>query len=153
QEGMANDGRIVVAGIYTGSSKKSQFGVVRYNPDGSLDKSFGGSGEVAGPGSWALDVLVQRDGKVLAAGDSNGDFALSRDNEDGSMDSKFGGRGVVLTKIASNSFDRVYAIALQADGKIVAVGGTTPPNSSSREMALVRYNANGTPDTTFGKGG
>jgi uncharacterized delta-60 repeat protein len=153
QEGTANDGKIVVAGIYTGPSKKSQFGVVRYNLDGSLDKSFGGSGEVAGPGSWALDVLVQPDGKVVAAGDSNGDFAVARYNADGSLDKTFGNSGVALTNIASNSFDRIYAIALQTDGKIVAVGGTTPPNSSSREMALVRYNANGTLDTTFGKGG
>jgi uncharacterized delta-60 repeat protein len=60
---------------------------------------------------------------------------------------------VALTPIGSNTFDRIYAIALQPDGKIVAVGGSTPSNSSSREVALVRYNANGTLDATFGDKG
>jgi len=157
QEGTANDGKIVVGGLYFGSGKSLnyQFAVVRYNLDGSLDKSFGGSGEVVGPTSnaGAQDVAVQPDGKVLAAGESKGDFAVVRYNADGSLDRKFGTNGVALTGISSNSYDKIYAIALQTDGKIVAVGGTTPANTSSREVALARYNANGTLDTTFGKGG
>jgi len=157
KEGTANDGKIVVGGLYEGQGRslKTQFAVVRYNLDGSLDKSFGGSGEIAGPTSYggAQDVLVQPDGKVLAAGESNGDFAIVRYNADGSLDKTFGTRGVALTNIASNSFDRIYAIALDKDNNIVAVGGTTPPNSSTREVALVRYTHNGTLDTTFGKGG
>ena len=154
REGTANDGKIVAAGFAVGPGRNSyQFALVRYNLDGSLDKSFGGKGEVTGPtasGAGAFDVVVQPDGKVVAAGESNGDFALVRYNPDGTLDSKFGSRGVARTGITSKSFDRVYAIALQADGKIVAVGGTNPANSSSREVAVARYNADGTLDTTFG---
>ena len=156
QAGTANDGKIVVGGEFAGSNHKLQFAVVRYNLDGSLDTSFGGTGEVTGPAtdSWgAQGLVVQRDGKVLAAGESNGDFALVRYNADGSLDKSFGTRGVAKTAIGANSFDLIFAIALQPDGKIVAVGGTTLANSSSREIVLARYNANGTLDATFGKGG
>ena len=155
QEGTANDGKIVVGGEYIGPNRKPQFGVVRYNLDGSLDNSFGGDGEVTGPATvaGALSVVVQPDGKIVAAGDSNGDFAVVRYNADGSLDTKFGNRGVTTTAIASKNFDRIYAIALQPDGKIVAAGTTTPPNSSSREIVLARYTAGGTLDTSFGKGG
>jgi uncharacterized delta-60 repeat protein len=156
QEGTANDGKIVVGGAYIGTNTKYQFGVVRYNLDGSLDKSFGGSGEVTTPGSGAFGAIglaIQPDGKVVAAGDSNGDFAVVRYNVDGSLDKTFGNRGVAKTAIVSGNFDRIYAIALQPDGKIVAVGGTSPSNNSGREVVLARYNANGTLDTSFGKGG
>jgi len=152
-----NDGKIVVAGYYGESNLKGRFGVARYNPDGSLDTSFGGGGEVtyaANTASGALDVVVQPDGKVLAAGDSSGHFVVVRFNHDGSLDNTFGKRGAATTTIFSKNFERIYALALQPDGKIVAAGTTGPPNSTgSREIVLVRYNPDGTLDTSFGQGG
>jgi uncharacterized delta-60 repeat protein len=155
QAGTANDGKIVVAGMYAGPNHKYQFGIVRYNLDGSLDTSFGSNGEVTGPLGEARAVLIQPDGKVLAAGDSGGyAFAVVRYNANGSLDTTFGSRGEATTTITANGYDEIWAMGLQADGKIVVAGGTTPPNSAgSRQLAVLRYNANGTLDTSFGTGG
>jgi uncharacterized delta-60 repeat protein len=155
-EGTANDGKIVVAGAYDAPNHRLQFGVVRYNLNGSLDTSFGGGGEATYPAStlWGvLDVAVRPDGKILAAGESNSHFIVVRFNVDGSLDKSFGNRGAATTTIVSKNFERIYTLALQPDGKIVAAGTTTPPNSTSREIVLARYTATGTLDTTFGKGG
>src|SRR5678815_5693287 len=72
---------------------------------------------------------------------------------DGDLDSTFGSAGQVMTDLA-NSTDIANAVALQADGKLVVVGTTYRNNDYSEEdFAVVRYNANGTLDTTFGVNG
>jgi uncharacterized delta-60 repeat protein len=152
------DGKIVAAGrSITGSSV--DFALVRYNPDGSLDPTFGAGGKVLTDlGSSRFDeahaVLLQPDGKILAAGRSNAtgrfDFALVRYNPDGSLDPSFGTRGKVLTDIDSR-LDEVSAIALQPNGKIVAAGMSD--TRASLDFAVVRYDAAGRLDPTFGTGG
>jgi uncharacterized delta-60 repeat protein len=162
--GTADDGKVVAAGTvssYISRKYVQDMAVVRYTRDGTLDPSFGGTGEVttslgSGPGG-ASDVKVQPDGKVVVAGWTGGNgsnFALVRYNADGTLDTSFGGkaRGVVLTQI-SNSTDAGWTLALQADGKIVVAGTTAPRNSPAVDLALVRYNADGTLDTNFGTGG
>lgn len=103
------------------------------------------------------DLVVQEDGKLVVVGvtNSNGIVAalvLVRYNTNGSQDETFGSNGIVLTQF-SGGIDEGYAVALQADGKIVAAGvsaaGTPDP-----EIALARYHpADGSLDTTFGTGG
>lgn len=125
---------------------------------GALDASFGIGGvlstDFGGTYDWAYAAAVQPDGKIVAAGVSNGaadhDFALIRYQRDGSIDSSFGNSGKVTTDFKA-SFDWAYALLLQPDGKIV-VGGVTDA-SGSRDLALVRYNPDGSLDPGFGKGG
>lgn len=173
QTGTANDGKIVAAGeavtswqrVGGTSQPNEDFAVVRYNLDGSLDKTFGGTGVVTTDlGSLydeAFDVLVQPDGKVVAvgqAGSSTGrSLAVVRYNADGSLDTSFGGsaKGEVILSISKGSYDVGLAAALQADGKIVEAGITTPAKAQAQddELFVVRFNANGTLDTSFGTGG
>src|SRR5262249_9640240 len=120
QAGTANDGKIVVGGLDTLPNDNPEFVVVRYNPAGSLDRSFGGTGEVFGPGGFILDLAIQPDGKILAGGYSGGNFALARYNANGSLDQTFGTRGLATTDIGRRSNDWLEAVGLQADGKIVA---------------------------------
>jgi uncharacterized delta-60 repeat protein len=162
--GTANDGKIVVAGTVTNSqgSWDQDMAVVRYNLDGSLDTTFGGSGQVitsvGASSDGAGDVIVQPDGKVVVAGWTGGrssNFALVRYNADGSLDTSFGGtkaKGVVTTDI-NNSLDFGWTLALQADGKLVVAGTTIAKNGTTTDLALVRYNADGSLDTSFGTGG
>jgi uncharacterized delta-60 repeat protein len=155
-EGTANDGKIVAAGdaySSTGKTNTEYMEVIRYNLDGTLDRTFGGTGEVTGLQGAAWAVQVQPDGKVLAAGVSGGHFALVRYNADGGLDASFGSAGKVITTISKNSSDAGGAVVLQADGKIVVAGVTNPQNTTYEDLALVRYNANGTLDTSFGTGG
>jgi uncharacterized delta-60 repeat protein len=146
-----SDGKIVAVGS-TGSLSSSNFALARYNTNGSLDTSFSGDGKQitgfgAGTNDQANGVALQADGKIVAAGTtgfgSSGDFALARYNPNGSLDATFSGDGKQTTDFGG--FDQANGIALQADGKIVAVGG----NGANIDFALARYNSNGTLDTTL----
>ncbi|WP_418959750.1 delta-60 repeat domain-containing protein [Streptomyces tritici] len=129
---------------------------------GDLDPEFSGDGKVvtdAGGYERSADVAVQPDGKILTLGhrynsaEELGDFLLTRYDADGSLDSTFGGGdGIVLTDIGGFWDDTAAALALQPDGKIVAAG-TTYPEFGRYLFGVVRYNADGTPDTSFGNGG
>jgi len=149
------DGKIVVAG-YAGNSINSSnidFAVVRYNTDGSLDNSFGVGGKVTTRISDSNDiaraVALQADGKIVVAGYSgsflNTDFAVVRYNTDGALDKSFGDEGIVIISISSE--DSITGIAIDANGKIVAAGYSG--NSSNFDFALLRFNNNGSLDTSF----
>src|SRR5205807_9863274 len=102
----------------------------------------------------ANQVLVQPDGKIILLGHtstSSGffNFALARYNSNGSLDSTFGGTGKVTTNFGI--LDDARSGVLQPDGKIVAVGSTN--TGSKTDLALARYNADGSLDSTIGTGG
>jgi uncharacterized delta-60 repeat protein len=148
------DGKLVAAGYtLSQSGSASDFVLARYNPDGSLDASFGTGGKVTtffGFFAQAFGLVVQADGKLVAAGFTRGagDFVLVRYNPDGSLDASFGTGGIVTTFFGSGE---AHALALQADGKLVAAGRAVV--GSSFDFALARYNPDGSLDPTFGTGG
>jgi uncharacterized delta-60 repeat protein len=152
-----DDDKIVVAGA-SWLSGTVDFSLVRYNSDGSLDTTFGTGGKVLtsiGSGNdFGSALAIQDGGKIVVAGYSNAngsnDFALVRYNSDGSLDTTFGTGGIVLTPIGSGD-DRGYAVTIQDGGKIVVAGQSN--NGSNDDFALVRYNSDGSLDTTFGAGG
>lgn len=161
---IAPDGKIIVAGV-TGTFL-ADFAVARYNPDGSLDTSFGGDGTVVtdiGGQDSANAVIVQDDNKILVAGNgwtsgSNEDFTLVRYNEDGSLDSAFGSGGIVTTDFSGGA-DRAQGLALLPDGRIIVAGvgqvsGGCFPNPCERYgVAAAQYLADGRLDSSFGAGG
>ncbi len=147
------DGKIVVAGQ---SSSGSDFALARYSPNGTLDTSFSGDGkqttsfDVGGGG--ATGVAIHGDGKIIAVGSGGanfGDFALARYKPNGSLDATFSGDGKQTTDFGGSEGAR--AVALQTDGKIVAVGIAVGDRSSF--FALARYNPNGSLDTSFSDDG
>ena len=158
------DGKIVVAGgAFPLFTFLGNFEVVRYNPNGSLDTSFGNGGIVTTifpAGSYAFDVALQPDGKIIAAGtvfvdfiigeSSDTDFALARYNPDGTPDATFGNGGQVSTDFVGLE-DDAFSVLIQPDGKIVAVGSANDP-ATFYDFAAARYLSNGTIDTTFGVG-
>jgi uncharacterized delta-60 repeat protein len=157
--GTANDGKVVLVGDNI-TSRGYAGDLVRYNVNGTLDASFAGSGVVTNTPQSMIDAAVQPNGKIVAAGtktSGSNDFALVRYNADGSLDKTFGGgKGEVTTDIGNKSNDVAVRIALQADGKIVVAGATAPNGVSTTttdDLALVRYNPDGSLDTTFGTGG
>ena len=154
------DGKVVVVGVSWDSvGLYSNLALARYNPDGSLDSSFGVGGLVrqGGPiGGWARAVVLQPDGKIVVAGSIHFDYAMiARFKADGSLDTSFGNGGVTQF----GQYAEAYSLLLQPDGKLVAAGGQSvyPPSFEGspigRVMLLARCDANGQPDTTFGAGG
>ncbi len=144
------DGKIVLAG--TGGNY--DLAMVRYNNDGSLDTGFGSGGIVLQHATGGLEALrglvIGTDGKLVAAGYSGDDFVLVRYNSNGTLDSSLNGTGTVITSLGTGA-DRAADVALQSDGKIVAVGRTD--DGGDYDFAVVRYNTDGTLDTTFGGSG
>ena len=72
----------------------------------------------------------------------------------GQLDTSFKFRGrIILTDVGRGTFEAAYAIAVQPDGKIVAVGFSTPAAGPSSDFALVRYESTGRIDRRFGDNG
>src|SRR3954463_6884040 len=125
--GVQSDGKIVAIGVPPPSHKGA---LARYNPDGTLDATFGNGGKVitvANVRESAAGLLILPDGKIMISGSidlpssQDTSFALLRYDSDGSIDPTFGNGGTVTTNVGSND-DQANAIALQPDGKIVAAG-------------------------------
>jgi uncharacterized delta-60 repeat protein len=171
------DGRIVVAGTSTVSSagaQTSRFAVARLTPAGQLDPTFNGTGTQvftfgANPQNQANALSLQADGKLVVGGSTaaarggNTDFAVARLNPDGTLDTSFNGSGeqTVAFDLGGTDADTVNALAVQANGKVVAAGsavttvpgvpgvGSDPPS----HFAAARFNGDGTLDTGFGAAG
>lgn len=151
-----SDGKIVGVGSFGSFMTPARFALVRYNPDGTLDTSFGTNGKVTtavGDSSSAFAAAIQPDGKIVVAGEggsANSDFALARYHANGNLDSSFGADGIVTTPITGLSRESAQEVLLQQNGKIVAVGYSYMHGSTTDDFALVRYNADGSLDSSFG---
>jgi uncharacterized delta-60 repeat protein len=147
------DGKIVA----TGSTSSGNFALVRYTANGSLDGSFGSGGIVTTnfgfSSAFGGALVIQSDGKIVAAGRAGTDFLVVRYNANGSVDTSFGSGGVVTTDFGGVIFDAAFGVALQSNGKIVAAGSLFNSFGSSADFALARYNPNGSLDASFGSGG
>ncbi len=148
---LQTDGKIIVAGnrnSYNYSS--SNFVLLRYNPNGSLDTTFSDDGKILTDIIHGVEVAVQSDGKIVVSGhwynSEKAGFSLVRFNSNGSLDTTFDGDGRVMTYFANNA--HAGEIAIQPDGKIVVIGYSYI-GPSSYDFALARYNSNGSLDTTF----
>src|SRR5690606_15429689 len=112
--------------------------------DASLDPTFGDNGIVTTPISssqdWASALAVQADGKIVVAGSANMtdtglDVVLVRYTTEGDLDSTFGDNGIVITPIApGKGLDYAYAVAIQADGKIVVAGSANMMTGTGRDF-------------------
>ncbi|HKU86268.1 MAG TPA: hypothetical protein VJV77_08005 [Casimicrobiaceae bacterium] len=164
------DGKIIVGGASEqalNAPDKSQFALVRFNSNGSLDASFG----VAGKVTTTVDVLskidaiaLQADGKIVVAGtgsipadpkDSNAvdisHLIVARYMSNGLLDASFGSGGIAVTPFGLPAL--AGSLLIQADGHIVAVGATDlvarPFGGDQLDTAVVRYRVDGSVDAIF----
>jgi len=158
--GLQHNGKIVVAATIS-RGDYSDYGIIRFNKDGSVDKSFGKDGwvrmDVGGGWDNVFTMAIQPDDKIVVAGksivDSGSYYSMVRFTADGDPDRSFGNKGIVMNRSA-NFFYR-DCLALQPDGKIilasaVSIGDYYHPRYG---LALFRYLNNGFPDRSFGDGG
>lgn len=157
-----SDGKIVIAGNWS-SAGDINFSVLRFNSDGTPDNSFDGDGVVntpigaAGVNDTAMAIALQNvngEERIVVAGNTgsaNSDFAVVRYNSDGSLDTTFDTDGMVITSVRSNT-DTAYGVAIQDGTKIVVAGMSrfdAGGGSFNDDFAVVRYNSDGSLDTTF----
>lgn len=144
------DGKIVVAGRTAGD-----FGMVRFQPDGTRDATFGTNGLVVTSftehSDGALDVAIQTDGKIVAVGaayvNCRHHFAIARYNTDGTQDVSFGNEGLVVSDFGGGQ-QTADNVLIQSDGKIVVTGESTYGG-----LIQARYDSDGMLDTSFAKHG
>ena len=147
------DGKLVVAGYSYTAGVYRHFALVRYNSDGSLDTTFDGDGKLTisiGVVSEAYAVVQDAAGRLVVAGSayngSNYDVVVARCNSDGSLDTTLDGDGVVITPLGAAD-DQAKDLVIQTDGKLLLAGSSH--NGANLDFALVRYNSDGSLDTTF----
>jgi uncharacterized delta-60 repeat protein len=158
------DGRVLSAGVATERLGNPAMGLMRTSATGVLDRTWDGDGLAiarAGDGTVAADVLLDPEGRAVAAGDATlGDahaFAVARFDGAGALDPSFGG-GVVLTAFPGTSRARATAIARQADGKLVVAGIACISGSGAQcsggtaRLALARYQVTASPGPPPGGG-
>jgi len=150
------DGKIVVGG--SADSAADRFELVRYSENGSLDLGFNGTGKVQGPGgsinAKLTGLLLQPDGKLIASGltsDGTGNVVtVARYLSNGSFDTTFATNGIAKVQLQTGIFSSGNSV-LQADGKVVVIGSTQ--YGPFDRIAVLRLDAIGTQDTTFGTNG
>lgn len=166
------NGKILITG-YSWTVEKGyldyDFQVVRLNANGTPDNSFGEDGiisyspyseknvnnqYVADPTTYEAftAVALQDDGKIVLAGyDSKGSLVVSRMNPNGILDESFGSFGNAFAQLVDTSGVSPSKILIQDDGKIVVLTSAWYNNYAELSPAAVRFNTDGTLDTTFGK--
>jgi uncharacterized delta-60 repeat protein len=147
-------GRILAAGVAFGNLFGERIGLARYKPNGHLDKSFGTGGEVRTligskyGGVVARAVAIDSKGRIVVAGSQGGPgqfFALARYKPNGNLDRSFGENGTLRTSF--NGYDGAESVAIDSQGRIVAAG------FAKRDLALARYEPDGSLDPSFGGDG
>lgn len=144
---LQSDGKIVVAGLV--ANPRETIALTRYDSDGDLDPSFGASGIAIIPTarrSYATDVRIQDDGKIVISGAFGKQFLLARFNTNGSLDLSFGDGGFAIGLPGLEG--RFNSLIIQSDNKIVAAGFAT-----TNESIFARFNTDGSLDPSFGDGG
>ncbi|MEQ1825283.1 MAG: SdrD B-like domain-containing protein [Pirellula sp.] len=134
-------------GFYVAGSVIDDFGVVRYNSNGTRDTNYGTNGIARLVSATSSDAGIaafqQADGKILVAGTSSSNFGIVRFNTHGTPDTTFSGDGLQTVDLGSG--DSANDVVVQPDGRIVLVGTT----NNRGDWAVVRLNADGTLDTNF----
>ena len=142
------NGKILVVGLsYNPDYLRSDMVIWRYNPDGTLDTSFGGIGYITSenPGyNSGNKIIIDNEGKILVAGGWGGGACLWRYNMDGTPDTTFNENGFVCLEEVAYAYD----VTIDGDNKIVITGESG--SGIETDMGICRLNPNGTLDTTFG---
>jgi uncharacterized delta-60 repeat protein len=119
---------------------------------GDLDPTFGIGGKLTDWSGWATSVVIQPDGKLVVAGDVD-EYGLARYNSDGSIDKTFGNGTGKIVAAAHGAWRPGISVTKQPDGKIVVAGLAYYGDMWDIGLDILRYNSDGSPDTTFGDSG
>ncbi len=153
------DNKILMGGTYSITGGKPPYMVERFNPNGTVDSSFGEGGIAKfkfgeGQAGWknvCNDIVLQADGKIVCVGQSGYDvwsMAACRFNADGSVDNSFGENGGTIIEY-NNHTSNLNSVLIQQDGKIVATGYGADYGGPPGPAILIRFESNGSLDPSF----
>lgn len=165
---LQNDGKIILAGQTYLAGEYYNFGIARYNSNGSLDSTFGTNGKVSidfgfnsvnsHSNDGAYSIKIQSNGKLILGGWSDysgiievNKFAIMRLNTNGILDATFGTNGKVITDFGNDNV--ILALAIGSDDKIIAGGQIGFGTNQNTKIGIAKYDSNGILETTFGTNG
>ncbi len=151
-----SDGKIIAAGVSLNGAN-GDFALARYDTTGALDNTFGINGKMTtdfiNDNEGAQSVAIKPNGKIVLTGYNRNnnyyDFQTAQYNSNGTLDSSFGSNGGVMTDVLGT--DQGYSTLIQEDGKILVCG--TGGNGTNYNSIVIRYNENGSLDSSFGTSG
>lgn len=151
------DGKILIVNEFSATNEAiaSQYYFIRFNANGTLDSTYGINGfvQIQFPvfHTGIVSAARQTDGKILLAGGNS----IMRYNENGTLDTTFRGTGFHTPNVEPQSIQQVKAVVQQSDGKILLAGNilSPAPDFAPVKIFFVRYELNGSFDTTFGDQG
>ena len=152
-----SDGKILVAGDQTDHPifGPQRFAIVRYLSNGTLDSSFGTNGKATflfESQSFLNDMSLQSDGKILLAGQSSSGYCVARVSTDGTLDTSFGTNGYTVLAPTFGSA-AINSVVVYVDDSFLVSGTEQIQNSTNYSLKLIKFNANGLVDTSFGNQG
>lgn len=151
------DGKVIACGAVIINGKEDML-VARFNPDGSIDNSFGTKGSFiwSSPldeSDYANGLALQPDGRIVVTGAASTTakayMTTLRLLPNGTLDSTFGQYGVAIYAGLSGSYAYPYGVIIQSDGKVM-VAGTSEDSAANRHAIVIRYTPDGFPDYSFG---
>jgi uncharacterized delta-60 repeat protein len=146
------DGKIVAAGTINNGSDLDIV-IYRYNSNGTFDTTFNGNGSTTFASSGydrPYGLAIQNDGKILVSGDLNDTVKMARFTSSGSIDTSFDSDGIV--DVSTNDITYSSSLKLTSDQKIILTGSLAQSNIDS-DFSTLKFNSNGTLDTTFANSG
>ncbi len=159
------DNKIVASGGFydPGYPTNTKCAFTRYLPDGTLDSTFGDKGQklinITSSGDAIYEIAALEDGTILGGGYAGQNiFGEKRSllllslNADGSLNKNFGDNGEVITNFDGQT-SGANAIAVQNDGKIIAVGGWSAIGDTVGSFIVARFLSDGSSDSAFGING
>lgn len=171
------DGKVIAVGCSINNQNRYyRIAIARFTQNGSIDKSFGNRGIIIEDfnntkGSRAFSVALQNDGKIVVAGrietyteilpgsnmllTNTSNIIILRYNPDGSRDTSFGNNGIVInnTYNLEKPFEMANKVVIQPDDNKIIVAGSSENNDDKHRFVVIRFNTNGTIDSTFGNNG
>ena len=151
---------ITLSGVNTASSGQDlDFGLMKYNADGTVDTGWGTNGVVLtavnSNNETVTSLSIQSDGKIVVAGaystGATSDGIVMRYNADGTLDTSFSTDGKAEIQFVASANDFVRDMEIQSDGKIVVVGDASI--GGDYQAVAARLNSDGTLDNSFGTSG
>ena len=137
----------------------AQIYLARFNTNGSLDTSFGGGGTVITQTNFGAlsphDVAIGPNGKIVVTSEAteDGKFVVARYTASGTLDTTFGGSGLIETNFTTSPQELSRAVVVGSDNKVLVAGNGVDVSNYDDVVALARYNADGSLDTSYEQDG
>lgn len=153
--GVQSTGKVIVSGLLFKAFEETSVNLLRFNSDGSPDNGFNDTGRFRyfldpTAGQSRMSMQVQSNDGIVMSGGNNGQIFAIKLLASGRADPVFNGNGIAVNNAMHG---QPISVFLRPNGKVLIAGMVSPDSNSDTDYGAVQFNADGTPDATFGTNG